>query len=217
MTGPHDCEELRRYADVVTSFRTIRNEPHAYPGSPMLAAHELRSQDRAVFIEIDSSECRVLEQCAISTPRARVECGDGYALLRAHLPPAERRGLTFIDPPYEEHQDFTRVESAIAESLGRFATGVIAAWYPIKSERDLASWHARLQSNVSHPMLTCELWLYPRDSRVALNGSGLLVVNPPYQLAERMRVWLPRLHALLDPTGAGGHKSVSIPGRADSP
>src|SRR6201999_2716792 len=105
MTGDHGCEELQRYADAVAAFRTSGNEPQAYPGSPMLAAHELREQDRAIFIEIDSSECRVLEQCSSASPRARVECGDGYALLRAHLPPAERRGLTYIDPPYEEHQD----------------------------------------------------------------------------------------------------------------
>lgn len=215
MSGNHDCEELRHYADAVASFRTIRNEPHAYPGSPMLAAHELRAQDRAVFIEIDSSECRLLEQYSIGSPRARVECGDGYALVRAHLPPAERRGITFIDPPYEEHQDFAKVEATVAESLTRFATGVILAWYPIKSERDLASWQARLRAKVSHPMVMCELWLYPLDSRVALNGSGLLIVNPPYQLAERMQAWLPNLHALLDPTGSGGHKSVSFQGRAE--
>jgi 23S rRNA (adenine2030-N6)-methyltransferase len=52
--------------------------------------------------------------------------------------------------------------------------------------------------------LVAELWLYPRDSRVGLNGSGLLIVNPPYLLAERMRVWLPELQGQLDAGQAGG-------------
>ena len=42
------------------------------------------------------------------------------------------------------------------------------------------------------------------DSKVALNGSGLLIVNPPYQLAERMAVWLPELRAQLDVGHPGG-------------
>jgi 23S rRNA (adenine2030-N6)-methyltransferase len=211
MAGVAECEELQQYANAVAAFRASRGDAQAYPGSPLLAAAQLRTQDRAIFIEIDSSECRVLEQCSDSWSKTRVECGDGFALLRAHLPPAERRGLTFIDPPYEEHQDFARVESAIGESLARFANGVIAAWYPIKSERDLAGWHERVHAKFPHPMVASELWLYPRDSRVALNGSGLLIVNPPYQLAERMEAWLGQLHALLDPSGAGGHQCISFP------
>jgi 23S rRNA A2030 N6-methylase RlmJ len=32
----------------------------------------------------------------------------------------------------------------------------------------------------------------------------MLIVNPPYLLAERMRVWLPELQAQLDAGQAGG-------------
>jgi 23S rRNA A2030 N6-methylase RlmJ len=49
-----------------------------------------------------------------------------------------------------------------------------------------------------------EWWLYPRDSRVALNGSGLVILNPPYQFAARMRAWLSDLHAKFPSPGAGG-------------
>jgi 23S rRNA A2030 N6-methylase RlmJ len=35
-------------------------------------------------------------------------------------------------------------------------------------------------------------------------------VNPPYQIAERMRVWLPELHALLDESRAGGCRSIAL-------
>lgn len=176
-----------------------------------------------MLVELVPAEARALEAAVAHNPQVRVEQGDGFDRLRAWLPPAERRGLTFIDPPYEETaRDFERVTGAIVEALRRFGTGVIAAWYPIKDERDIATWQAGLAQTLDEaanrqPAFRCEtlvaeLWLYPRDSRVGLNGSGLLIVNPPYLLAERMRVWLPELQTQLDrpATRAGQAGGTSI-------
>jgi 23S rRNA (adenine2030-N6)-methyltransferase len=196
---PNSAEELQRYASSVEEYRAQRRNPRAYPGSPLLAVHALRPQDRAVFVELLPPEARALEQALGAAARVRIEHGDGFERLRAWLPPPERRGLTLIDPPYEEtSRDFERVGGAITEALRRFQTGVIAAWYPIKDEREISAWQAGLvRGGLGRETLVAELWLYPRDSRVALNGSGMLIVNPPYLLAERMRVWLPELQAQL--------------------
>jgi 23S rRNA (adenine2030-N6)-methyltransferase len=197
-------EELRSYLALLDRLRQERQRPHLYPGSPLIAAHELRPQDRGVLVELLASEARVLEENALGE-RIRVERGYGFERLRAWLPPPERRGLTFIDPPYEETRaDFDRVTNAVAQALQRFHTGVIAVWYPIKDEREIAAWRTRLGAHIDGETLTGELWLYPRDSRVALNGSGMLIVNPPYLLRERMQVWLPELHRRLDPANQGG-------------
>src|SRR5688572_22866051 len=102
IAASHRAEELQQYANAVTQFRGSRGNKHAYPGSPLLAADALRAQDRAVFVEIMPSEVAALERALGSQPRMRVEGEDGFARLRAHLPPPERRGLIFIDPPYEE-------------------------------------------------------------------------------------------------------------------
>jgi 23S rRNA (adenine2030-N6)-methyltransferase len=221
------AEELRNYIERVERLRRERGERRLYPGSPLLAASELRPQDRGVFIERLPPEARALEkalsgqaqgrgrppQVALRSrrspdPALQVQTGDGFALLRAWLPPPERRGLTLIDPPYEEsRQDFERTRQAAAEALRRFHTGVVAIWYPIKDERDTAAWHAALAGELDCELLAAELSLYPRDSRVALNGSGMLILNPPYQVAERMQSWLPELHACLD-LGHGGGASV---------
>ncbi len=99
------------------------------------------------------------------------------------------------------------------DALQRFQTGVVAVWYPIKEEREAASWAAAFERSVRRETLVSELWLYPRDSRVALNGSGMLVVNPPYLVAERMAAWLPELQSSLDAGHAGG-TSVRILGQA---
>ena len=92
----------------------------------------------------------------------------------------------------------------MADGLERFATGVFAVWYPIKEQRVAEEWHAEWARAVTAPTLSSELWLYPRDSRVALNGSGMLIVNPPWQIAERMRTWLPQLSACLAVGDSGG-------------
>lgn len=214
LKAPHRVEELQRYAAAVTAFRTQTGSAHSYPGSPLLAAADLRTQDRAVFVEIDAAESRALERNLRLQSRVRIECDDGFARFRAYLPPPERRGCVFIDPPYEETaREFERIGKCISEILRRFATGVIAVWYPIKDERQIAAWRASLVRSLKYESLACELWLYPRDSSVALNGSGLLIVNPPFQLAERMQLWLPELLAVLDADRTGGWAVHTLGGR----
>jgi 23S rRNA (adenine2030-N6)-methyltransferase len=204
-------EELRNYRAAVDAFRKGRS-PRAYPGSPVLAAEALRAQDRGLAVEILPPESRALERALGPGSRVRVEAADGFQRLRAALPPTERRGLVLIDPPYEEtRQDFDRVTTVIADSLRRFESGVYCAWYPIKEERDIASWKAGLVRTLNREVLFSELWIYPRDSRVGLNGSGLAIVNPPYQIDERMKVWMPELHAALDATKSGGYSVELVP------
>ena len=209
----HSAPELRRYAALLAQFRARPGQRHLYPGSPLIAASALRPQDRAVLIEFLGAEAQALEASLAALARGRsdaprsvrVERGDGFERLRAWLPPPERRGLTFIDPPYEQtQQDFGHVTAALVEGLRRFPTGVFAAWYPIKDERSTAAWHAACARTLPAPTLVCELWLYPRDSQVGLNGSGLLIANPPYLTLERLQAWLPELRSCLAPGPSAG-------------
>jgi 23S rRNA (adenine2030-N6)-methyltransferase len=197
--------ELADYTAVVRAHREATGAAHGYPGSPLIAASVLRAQDRAVFVELRAAEAAALSRALPGLLRRHVETGDGFDRLRAFLPPPERRGLLLIDPPYEQTRaDFERVDAALQEALRRFATGVIAAWYPIKDARDSTSWQAALGARRTHAVLASELWLHVPDSRIALNGSGVLIVNPPFGCEQRMREWLPNLHALLDPDARGG-------------
>jgi 23S rRNA (adenine2030-N6)-methyltransferase len=206
MTGASfKAEELQRYVQAIAAFRAARGDSRAYPGSPLLADRELRPHDRGIAVELLPPEARALELVLGPHTKLRVERGDGFERLKAHLPPAERRGLVFIDPPYEEtRRDFDRVTAAAGDILSRFESGVICAWYPIKDERDISGWKTALANELKREVLFSELWLYPRDSRVGLNGSGLAIVNPPYQVDERMIVWMAELHERLDTAHTGG-------------
>ena len=106
--------------------------------------------------------------------------------------------------PYEDREDFERVAASCDAALRRLRSAIIAAWYPIKDARTSAAWLARLSSVLDCENVVSEWWLYPRDSRVSLNGSGLLILNPPYQFAARMHLWLAELHANFNRAGTGG-------------
>jgi 23S rRNA (adenine2030-N6)-methyltransferase len=204
MAAAPAAAELQHYLSELARLRTALNNPGAYPGSPLLAAAQLRPQDRAVLLEIVPSAARALKRALQGYPHTLIEEADGFARLRAFLPPRERRCLVLIDPPYEESTDFESVAAACKEALRRLHSAVIAAWYPIKDARTTNAWLARLAGILAADSAVAEWWLYPRDSRVALNGSGLLILNPPYQFAARMRTWLAELHEKFPSPGAGG-------------
>ena len=208
---PPPPPEIANYIAAVRRFQETHGGRSAYPGSPELAAATLRATDRAVFAETQHEEFLVLRRALERQPRVRLAHEDGFRALAAALPPIERRALVLMDPPFEEsREDFDRLRIAVAEALGRFETGVFALWYPIKQERDSRNWIEALGRAIERPLLVSEIWVHPRDSRVGLNGSGVAIVNAPYQIAERMRVWMPALWEILDESRAGGW-SVSEP------
>ncbi len=205
--APCAAPELRHYLERVVESRRAGGSDRQYPGSPWLAASELRVQDRAVFVEAQPEEARALRRTLHSVGPAaiRIETGDGFERLRSALPPPERRALTLIDPPYEDTRgDFERVRAGLIESLRRFPTGIVAIWYPVKDARDTERWLAALARGIERPALVSELRLFPCDSRVALNGSGMLIANPPYQLDAAMPGWLGELCQRLGAPADGG-------------
>ncbi len=201
---------IARYLDLVADARRRSGLRHACPGSPWIAVSLLRPQDRAVLCEWRTEAFVALRRLMRDAAQVHCENADGYARLSAWLPPPERRGLVLIDPPYEEgREDRRRIAATLQHALRRFATGVYALWYPIKREADSGRWLETLTGRLAVPALRTELWLHPRDSRVGLNGSGVLVLNPPWQLGTRLREALPALHARLAPAPSAGGWSVA--------
>jgi 23S rRNA (adenine2030-N6)-methyltransferase len=215
--GEPAAAELRDYRAQVAAARTALDGPRIYPGSSLLAAQALRTQDRGLSCELLARECRALERVVGVFPGMRTRCGDGFHCLQASLPPAQRRSLVLIDPPYENPaEEIGQALDAIGAALARLANAVIALWYPIKDERWLAAWQQRIARELSAPAECLELWLYPRDARVALNGSGLLIVNPPYRFARSADGWQRELLELLDGTGLGGSTVRTLVAPKDS-
>ena len=108
----------------------------AYPGSPLITAQFLRADDRLVACELQPEEAHALTTLFDHDRRVTVRQSDGYAAIKAMLPPKERRGLVLIDPPYEaQDEEFAVILAALKEGLARWPTGIYAIWYPIKQRR----------------------------------------------------------------------------------
>ena len=195
-----------RYLSLVRGFDEANAErTRWYPGSPRLAAMILRPGDRAALCELAPREAGELKKEFARDRRFAVHERDGYEALKGLLPPKERRGLVLVDPPYEsQEREFHAVAEALAAAQRRWPQGVYAAWYPIKRAEPIASFHRSLVTQGVEKALVAELTVHPADSDVGLNGSGMVLLNPPWQLDDELAASLPAVHAALAPEGAGG-------------
>ncbi|MHB1951322.1 MAG: 23S rRNA (adenine(2030)-N(6))-methyltransferase RlmJ [Acidiferrobacteraceae bacterium] len=174
-----------------------------YPGSPLIVRALLRSGDRAVFVEQHPEEHNALRALLGRDPRLSVHLGNGWNLINAFTPPPERRGLVLIDPPYEQRSDFEQVSQALARGRRHWRGGIYCAWYPIKSEAPVRAL-LRDVAEFAPEALVVQMYTLPRDVPGRLNGSGLVLVNPPWQLPESLMTSLPELARRLSAgSGAG--------------
>jgi 23S rRNA (adenine2030-N6)-methyltransferase len=176
---------------------------NTYPGSPGLIAGALRPQDRALFVELMPAEARAAEREITSLGRLRTEIDDGYAALKAYLPPDERRGLVLIDPPYESLDELKLMLVAFAEAYRRWPTGIFLMWYPIRSATQRTLVHARFEALKIPKMLFADLAIHPDDAGLGLAGSGLIIVNPPYGADEHLQEAYAVVHRSVAAPGAG--------------
>ncbi|MFT4248754.1 MAG: 23S rRNA (adenine(2030)-N(6))-methyltransferase RlmJ [Pseudomonas sp.] len=179
-----------------------------YPGSPLLAAQAARAQDRFAFCEMQPEEAAALKALFDHDARVRVHAGDGYAAIRAFLPPkagAARigRGLVLIDPPYEaQDAEYPRIVESLRETLARWPQAGCAVWYPIKQRRSLLPFLRKAAALPAKSLLLAELQVRPDDSPLRLNGSGMLLLNPPWQFEQVLAPVLPALKTHLGEAGA---------------
>ncbi len=190
--------ELLRYLQATHAAGAV---PMHYPGSPVVALRALREGDRAVLVEQQSAEAQVLKQSAHGKRNVTVVCGDGYAALQAYLPPRENRGLVLIDPPYEADSEFAEAERALRLGLSRWPNGVFALWYPITAGAQAQRLNAALHASGLRKLLRLELTVRPADSPIGLNGSGLVIANPPWKFDVEMRQAQAEVHAALSGSG----------------
>jgi 23S rRNA (adenine2030-N6)-methyltransferase len=197
-------EDVSRYLRCVGVNAAGPQHPLAsYPGSPLLAIAALRDTDRMVLVEQQPEEARVLRNETRHRRHVSVVNDDGYAALQTYLPPKENRGLVLIDPPYESADEFDALTRALTIATGRWSNGVYAVWYPIKASREATRFLASMQQSGIRKILTLEIIVRPPDSPTGLNGSGMLIINPPWQFDIELAPVLHELHKALSHDGAG--------------
>lgn len=165
-----------------------------YPGSPLFTFYNLRAQDRLIACELHPEDAEALRLSSPADKRMQVHFRDGYEALGAFLPPPEKRGLVLIDPPYEQEGEFEQIVERIAETYRHWPTGIYMVWYPVKDRPAIWGFHEALAATGIAKIL-CAEFVYEESSRAdKLNGSGLIIINPPWKLDEELKELLPALH-----------------------
>ena len=164
-----------------------------YPGSPRLARHLLRRGDTLVANELHPDDCASLKSLFARDGQTKVLELDGWDAVKSLLPPKERRGTILIDPPFEEPREFERLVEALANAARRFATGTVLLWYPIKEERAAARFRRECGKLGLAKLFSAELLIRAANNPGELAGTGLVILNPPFTLHEKLAVLLPFL------------------------
>ena len=169
-----------------------------YPGSPTIAIHSTRPQDRLFLSELHSGEFEHLQNLPRMNKRVFSSNSNGLDNLNALLPPAERRGLIFVDPSYEIKTDYRHVPESLKTAYNRFATGVYCIWYPLIDNKLHAQMLRGLKLIGADSNLRIEFYL-TKAMGGGMTGCGLWIINPPYVLAAELKLALDALRKLFNP------------------
>ncbi len=199
-SSPHPL--LAEYLQAVRELNTD-DELRYYPGSPEFARCLTRSQDHLYLNEKHPEDGQLMKENMRIDRRVSVHIGEGWYVPRALLPTAEKRLLMLIDPPFEEGNELQRCAQALDETLARMRQAIVCIWYPIKDIGQLRSFYSTLQRSAAPTLLRIELYVNKPDNSTRLNGSGLIICNPPWGLEQELKQLLPWLAETLQQDQVG--------------
>ena len=169
------------YRRAVEAARAAAGET-AYPGSPWVAAHLLRSDDRLHLAELHPQEHAALSQAMRG--KAKVHHADGFELALSLCPPEPRRGVLLIDPSFEIKADYETIPRFIGKVHRAWNVGIIALWYPILVDGRHRDMVRAIEAQGLPKLLKSEVSFPPVRKGHGMIGSGMIVVNAPFGLDE---------------------------------
>lgn len=193
ITAPAVNDDVQVYRQIVQHYNREQPGLRYYPGSPVIAQHFLREQDVMLLAELHPNEAPLLRGFFKADKRVAVHHRDGFEMLKALLPPKQTRGLVLIDPSYEEKQDYQRVIEALVLLRQRWSSSMVMVWYPILDAQTTPRFRHAVQQAELRDVLGCELHVRALQGPPGMKGSGLLIMNPPWQFDQRLQRLLPWL------------------------
>ena len=163
--------------------------------------------------EIENLRANMKKPCQDS-PSVQIHKRDGWEMLTALTPPATKRGAVLIDPSYEEVSDYEKAADTILAVHRKWSNGIILLWYPLLSHREgeiermldrITEGARAVNQNIETADLRLEVFDKAEHKEVSLEeyraaqasgegknqprlyGSGMLVLNTPWKLAEEVQ------------------------------
>lgn len=212
---PAVLDLIAPYLDIVEGENPAENKDahlRYYPGSPVLTRRLMRAQDRLSALELHPQDAKALATLFEGDYQTRVTELNGWLALGAHLPPKEKRGLVLVDPPFEVAGEFDRLGDGLLKAHRRFSTGTYMLWYPVKDRREVNRFIGNLKDTGVPKILRLELMIRASSLEERFDGTGMIVVNPPYLLQEEMAKISPWLADLFGENKQGNFRIEWING-----
>lgn len=184
--------ELATYFDILSKQNTS-GKLNFYPGSPLIATSFLRKKDRGWLYELHPKDAELLLKNTANRKNIRVMRDDGFKGLLSLLPPVSRRGFVLIDPSYEIKTDYGKVFTVLAEAHKKFPTGTYALWYPVVDRKIIDQLERKFIRSGIKKIQQFELAIAPDQFGTGMSASGMIVINPPWTLMDKMSKVLPKL------------------------
>lgn len=210
----HSLSNLR-FLDIIRDFY----KKGAYPGSPLIENMFLRMGDEQILSELHPTAFEELKECFYNRRKQSEKDGkdfidpaihkrDGYELLKAVTPPKIKRGLCVVDPSFEDASDFEKCGQVISRVHKKWAAGIIALWYPLVAHRsaEISMMKEQIAGSVDSAepkILDIQMEIKRKEDMTglaSLYGSGMFIVNFPYQLDEQLNEIMPELSKILSET-----------------
>jgi 23S rRNA (adenine2030-N6)-methyltransferase len=198
--------ELAEYIEIIHQLNENQSL-EVYPGSPSIAKQFLRRQDAGFLYDLHPADHALLDDLFINKRKMQVHKTNGFKALKGLLPPATRRALVLIDPPYEMKTDYHDAVQAIVKGYKQLNSGTFVLWYPVVQRHFIDQMQQQFCHSEVRNVLQIELQVEPDHEDFGMTGTGLFIVNPPWVLKQQAEVLLPYLQKHL--TGTDGHYAVS--------
>jgi 23S rRNA (adenine2030-N6)-methyltransferase len=198
-------EPIAAYINIVKRFNSTEQLTH-YPGSPLIIQPFLRTHDRLLLHELHSTEIQLLTTAVKKDRRIKVFHEDGLKHSLGLLPPKEHRGLILIDPSYEIKNDYQLVIESLIQMVKRFAIGTYALWYPVVDRKRNKHLEQAIKNSGLRNVQLFELGITTDTEEHGMTASGMIVINPPWTLANDMQQTLPWLADKLGIEGLGHYR-----------
>lgn len=191
-------EALVPYIELISALNT--DELSYYPGSPGIAKQFTRRQDSAHLFELHPTDIQHLSAYCQRWNKSHVKQEDGYKGLLGLLPPPSRRAVVLMDPPYELKEDYPKAVKTLIKAYRKFATGTYILWYPVVKRELITQMQQSFISSDVKNILQVEFCLAPDTEEYGMTGTGLFIINPPWQLKQQLSEILPYLQKELGNT-----------------
>ena len=192
-------ESLEPYLSLINSLNLnpSDDELEVYPGSPGIAKAFVRRQDSSHLFELHPTDIQHLEDFCQRWRKVFVKQSDGYKGVLGLLPPPSRRGVVLIDPPYELKEDYQKAVKTIIKAYSKFSTGTYILWYPVVKRELVEEMQQAFKASAVKNVLQVEFCMAADTVEYGMTGTGLFIVNPPWQLTAQLEEILPYMKAKL--------------------